>query len=229
MPESLEDKAAVLHEQIARAARKSGRDPSDVLLLGVTKKVPLDIIEEAFRSGMRAFGESKVQELKSKVPLLPSSIQWHMVGHLQTNKARDAVQFAEIIHSVDSENVAREIHKWAENFSKNQKVLIEVNVAGEANKFGVKPEDLEQLAISVNSMPRLELHGLMGMAPYSEEPEKARPHFAHLRNLRDTLESNLGYKLPVLSMGMSGDFEVAVEEGATIVRIGSGLFGERKK
>ncbi len=228
MPDSLEDKLAALQEQIARAARKSGRSPEEILLLGVTKKVPLPVIEEAYRSGMKAFGESKVQELKAKVPRLPSAIHWHMIGHLQSNKARDAVQFAEFIHSVDSENIAAEINKWAQNFSKNQKVLIEVNVAGEANKFGVRPELLEQIASGVNAMPRLELHGLMGMAPYTDDPEKARPHFARLRNLRDRLESGLGYKLPVLSMGMSGDFLPAIEEGATIVRIGTALFGERK-
>ncbi len=226
---TLEERIDSIHAQIAQSASKSGRSSDDILLLAVSKKIALDAMEDAYRSGIKDFGESKIQELKTKVPLLPSSIRWHMIGHLQSNKAREAVQFAELIHSVDTLNLASEIHQCAEKAAKNQKVLVEVNVAGEATKFGVKPDSLEQLAVAVNEMPRLELHGLMCMAPYSDDPEKARPYFAHLRNLRDRLESHLGYQLPVLSMGMSGDFTVAIEEGSTIVRIGTSLFGDRLK
>ncbi|MDL5050404.1 YggS family pyridoxal phosphate-dependent enzyme [Oscillatoria amoena NRMC-F 0135] len=229
MSDHFHQQLGIIREQIAQAAARAGRNTDEILLLGVTKKVSLEMIQEAWASGLREFGENKVQELKAKAPLLPSAVSWHMIGHLQSNKARDAVQFASLIHSVDSAPLAAEIQKQAGKQSKIQKILIEVNVAGEASKFGVKPDALEALAVEVNSLTHLELHGLMCMAPHSDDPEKARPHFARLRNLRDGLESSLGYKLPVLSMGMSGDFVPAIEEGATIVRIGTALFGRRAK
>ena len=191
--------------------------------MAVSKTVPPDRIDEALRHGISIFGENKVQEARAKIPLVSGRARWHMIGHLQTNKARDAVELFELIHSLDSVKLAGELNKCAERAGKTQPVLLEVNVAGEASKFGLKPEDLPVAIQQIAALPRLEVRGLMTLAPFAEDAEKARPYFRRLRELRDA------HGLRELSMGMSNDFEVAVEEGATIVRIGTAIFGERKR
>ena len=188
-------------------------------LIAVSKTVPPERIEEAVAAGQWLFGESKVQEAKAKIPVVSGRVRWHMVGHLQSNKARDAVALFDLIHSVDSVSLATELNKWAERMGKTQAILLEVNVSGEASKFGFKPEDVEAALEQINALPRVEVRGLMTIPPAGKD---ARPFFRQLRQLRDRLG------LAELSMGMSHDYEVAVEEGATMVRIGTAIFGERQ-
>lgn len=225
--EEFQQRLQLIREDITRACVRACRKLEDVELMGVTKKVSLETIMIACRAGLTLFGENKVQEGKLKVQDAPSLSRWHMIGHLQSNKVRDAVSFFSMIHSVDTVTLAQDINKWSERLGRRPQVLIEVNTSGEASKYGVSPAEVEALAVMINSMPRLELCGLMTMAPYCEDSERARPYFARLREIRDTLNQRLGFGLPVLSMGMSGDFPVAVEEGATLIRIGTRLFGER--
>jgi len=198
-------------------------------LLAVAKTHPPDVVQAAAALGLRVFGENKVQEAKAKIPQCPGHLRWHFIGHLQSNKCRDAVELFEMIESVDSLALAQEINKRAEQASKTMPVLLEVNAAGEASKFGYAPKRLLAELKEINALPRLEIHGLMTMPPWSTEPEKARPHFHRLRELKEQCEQTLGAPLPHLSMGMTGDFEIAIEEGATIVRIGTGLFGARTR
>jgi len=206
---------------------RSGRDPASVTLLAVTKTHPPETVKAAVEAGQLLFGENKVQEAKAKIPLCPGKARWHFIGHLQSNKCRDAVHFFEMIQSVDSLALAQEIHKRADQAAKTMPVLLEVNVAGEASKFGYAPERLLVEFAELNGLPRIEIHGLMTVPPWTAEPEKVRPHFRRLRDLKEQCEQILGAALPHLSMGMTGDFEIAIEEGATIVRIGTALFGER--
>lgn len=196
-------------------------------LLAVSKTHPPETIREAVERGQFLFGENKIQEAKAKIPLCPGKVRWHFIGHLQSNKVRDAVGLFEVIQSVDSLAIAQEISKRAEQAAKTMPVLLEVNVAGEASKFGYAPEKLLAELNELNSLPRLEIHGLMAIPPFAPAAEKARPYFQKLRALKNECEQILGAPLPQLSMGMSGDFEVAIEEGATIVRLGTALFGER--
>jgi pyridoxal phosphate enzyme (YggS family) len=213
----------LIQQRIRATAERAGRRPEGIALIAVSKTVGPEDVEAALAAGQTLFGESKIQEARAKIPLVSGRAHWHMIGHLQTNKARDAVALFEVIHSVDSVKLAIELNKWAERAGKTQAILLEVNVSGEASKFGLKPEDLESTVAEINQMPRLEVQGLMTVAPFAEEAEKARPCFRRLRELRDTLG------LRELSMGMSHDFEVAIEEGATLVRIGAGIFGERER
>jgi hypothetical protein len=224
--DNLTARLANLRETIAAAARKTGRDPGTIELVAVSKTQPAEAIREAISAGILHFGENKVQEARGKIEDLGRGL-WHLIGHLQTNKAKDAVRLFDFIDSVDRLDLAQELDRRAEALGKTQNVLLQVNVAGESTKFGCAPEEARDLAEKLNALPRLALHGLMTIAPYSPESEKSRPHFAALRELRDRIEAGTGLKLPVLSMGMSGDFEVAIEEGSTAVRIGTALFGER--
>ncbi len=226
---SLAENFQTLHRRIEAACARGGLDPASVRLLAVSKGMPPELVAAAAECGQVFFGESKVQEAKAKIPLCPGHCRWHMIGHLQSNKCRDAVQMFEMIESVDGVALAQELNKWAEKLSRRVPVLLEVNTAGEATKFGLQPEALVDACLAINELPRLEVHGLMTIAPWSPEPEKARPAFRHLRELRTACEQKLGAPLPHLSMGMSGDFEVAIEEGATIVRVGTALFGSRAK
>jgi PLP dependent protein len=213
--------------RIRAACERAGRDPASVALLAVAKTHPADAVQAAVACGLTWFGENKVQEAKAKIPLCPGKLRWHLVGHLQTNKARDAVEWFEMIQSVDSLRLAEEINKRAEQASKRMAVLLEVNLAGEASKFGYAPERLLAELKDLNALPRLEIHGLMTVPPWSPVAENVRPHFRRLRELKERAEAVLGAPLPQLSMGMTGDFEVGIEEGATIVRIGTAIFGER--
>jgi pyridoxal phosphate enzyme (YggS family) len=218
---------AVIHRRIADACARGGRDPQSVTLLAVSKSQSPDRVSGLVAAGQTLFGENRVQEAKAKISQCPGRLHWQMIGHLQTNKCRDAVQLFEMIQSVDSLALAQEIHKRAEQAAKTMPVLLEVNVAGESSKFGYAPERLLAELTSLNALRRLEIHGLMTIAPFALDPDKVRPVFRRLRELKSRCEDVLGAPLPQLSMGMSGDFEVAIEEGATLVRIGSALFGPR--
>jgi len=216
-----------LRRRIAAACARAGRDPASVTLLAVSKGQPPEVVRAAADLGLTLFGENKVQEAKAKIPLCPGRLRWHLVGHLQSNKARDAVHWFEMIQSLDSLALAAELQKQAEKAAKTVPVLLEVNVAGEATKFGYRPEQLLAELRELNAFPRLEIQGLMTLAPWTPDPEKVRPVFRRLRELKAECEQRLGAPLAHLSMGMSGDFEVAIEEGATLVRIGTALFGPR--
>ncbi len=220
---------ASVRSRIAAACGRANRDPASVQLLAVTKTHPPEVVSEAAQLGLTLFGENKVQEAKAKIPLCPGRLRWHMIGHLQTNKCRDAVELFEMVQGVDSLHLAEELNKRAEQAAKRFPILLEVNVVGEASKFGYKPQQLLQDLDGINALPRLELQGLMTIPPWSPIPEKVRPVFQKLHALKEECEQLLGAPLPHLSMGMTGDFEVAIEEGATIVRIGTALFGERSK
>jgi pyridoxal phosphate enzyme (YggS family) len=194
----------------------------------VSKGHGSDAIRVAADLGLTLFGENRVQEAKVKIGQCPGRLQWHLIGHLQSNKCRDAVHFFGMIQSVDSLALAREINKFAEKSAKTMPILLEVNVAGESSKFGYSPENLLLELREINALPKIEIHGLMTVAPWTQEAEKTRPVFRRLRELKKQCEEILGAPLPHLSMGMSGDFEVAVEEGATMIRIGSAILGPRK-
>ena len=217
-------------ERIATAAKRSGRHPDDVTMIAVSKTHGADVVRDAVAAGMTIFGENKVQEAAWKIPLSPSCARWQLIGHLQTNKARQAVRLFETIHSVDSVKLFDTLEQAARQTGARPEIYVEVNVSGELTKFGLTPEKVPALVEHILEQGQaLTLTGLMTMAPFDPEPEHARPHFAKLRALRDQLESQFGIALPHLSMGMTGDFEVAVEEGATDVRIGTALFGARPK
>jgi pyridoxal phosphate enzyme (YggS family) len=216
-----------IQQRIGAACARAGRDVSSVTLLAVSKTHPPETIREAIEAGQLSFGENKIQEAKAKIPLCPGRARWQFIGHLQSNKVRDAVELFEMIQGVDSLAIAQEISKRAVQAAKTMPILLEVNVAGEASKFGYKPEQLLAELNELNALPKIEIHGLMAIPPFTPVPEKARPYFQRLRELKAECEKILGVPLPQLSMGMSGDFEVAIEEGATIVRVGTALFGER--
>jgi len=214
--------------RIARAAERAGRDPRSVLLVGVVKTVPEDLIREAVALGLEDLGESRVQEAEAHAGAVGrEAARWHMVGHLQRNKAGRAVELFDRVHGVDTVELAAALSRRAVAAGRRLRVLVEVNVSGEATKFGAAPDTLMGLVERVAALPGLALDGLMTVGAPVGTVEEARPGFARLRALRDECERALGLRLPELSMGMSGDFEVAVEEGATLVRVGSALFGER--
>jgi pyridoxal phosphate enzyme (YggS family) len=224
----IRDKLNSVLKRMEAAAVKSGSDRSGIVLVCVTKEAGVKEASEAIQAGATDIGENRVQDAVAKYEALDrrDGIRWHLIGHLQTNKVKKALRIFDMIHSVDSLRLAEEIQKEAEKISKMQSILIEVNVSGEAAKYGVSPESLEDLIKSIRGMKNLMLLGLMTMAPYSGNPEDARPHFRRLRELRDSLSSYNcdNIEMKHLSMGMSGDFEVAIEEGADIVRIGSAIF-----
>lgn len=197
--------------------------------MAVSKFHPPESIAAAAALGLTTFGESRVQEAKMKIPQCPGRLAWHLIGHLQSNKAKDAVALFPMIQSVDSLALAQELQRHAEKQSRRVGILLEVNVAGEASKFGWRPEAVLADLEATNALSRLEIHGLMTIAPYATDPERVRPCFRRLRELRDRCAERLGAPLPVLSMGMSGDLEVAIEEGSTMVRVGTALFGERPR
>ncbi|MEI6197972.1 MAG: YggS family pyridoxal phosphate-dependent enzyme [Verrucomicrobiota bacterium] len=217
----------MIRQRIKAACDRCDREPNSVTLLAVTKTQPPEVVSDAAAHGLLVFGENKVQEAKAKIPACSGKLRWHFIGHLQSNKCRDAVQLFSMIQSVDSLALAQEINKRADEAAKTMPVLLEVNLAGEASKFGYPPKALLAELNAINALPRIEVHGLMTVPPWSPEAENSRPHFRRLRELKEECEQLLGAPLPHLSMGMSGDFEVAIEEGATMVRIGTALFGPR--
>lgn len=216
-----------VRQRVAAACDRAGRDASSVTLVTVAKGQPAEMVCAAAQLGLSLFGENRVQEAKAKIGLCPARLRWHLIGHLQSNKCRDAVHFFAMIQSVDSLSLALEINKWADKSAKTMPVLIEVNVAGESSKFGYAPDKVLAELREINALPRIEVHGLMTVAPFAREAEKVRPVFRRLRELKRECEDLLGAPLAHLSMGMSDDFEVAVEEGATMIRLGSAVLGPR--
>ena len=221
---------AEVTSRIEAACRRSGRDPSEVEIVAVTKTHGADVVGEARDAGLMHIGENKVQEAAWKKAASVGGMEWHLIGHLQSNKVRPALEIFDVIHSVDSIKLADRIESVAEDTGLRPRILLEVNVSGEKSKSGMKPDEvIPTLDHIASACPRITVEGLMTMAPFSENPEDARPYFRDLRELRDKAERTFGIKLPRLSMGMSGDYEVAVEEGATWVRLGTVLFGDRPK
>ena len=215
-----------IRARIEDAARRSGRAPSAVTLIGVTKAVPVERIRDALARGLADVGENRVQEAQAKRAALDAPARWHLIGHLQRNKAKDAVELFDLIHSVDSPVLLEALERHAAARGRRVELLLQVNVSGEAAKHGCRPEDASALAEAAGACPHVVCRGLMTLAPFSTNPEEARPHFRRLRELRDHLQATVHSPL-VLSMGMSQDFEVAIEEGADLVRIGTALFGDR--
>lgn len=215
--------------KISAACARSGRNCEEVEIIAVTKTHGPEVVQEAWEAGLSTVGENKVQEAMWKKDSSVSGPSWHLIGHLQTNKVRHALDTFDCIHSVDSLKLIDKIAAVAEETGRNPRILLEVNVSGEKSKTGMAAEDLPAAVERALSSGRIWLEGLMTMAPFSENPEDSRPYFRRLRELRDEAEARFGAKLPRLSMGMSGDYEVAVEEGATYLRLGTVLFGERPK
>jgi pyridoxal phosphate enzyme (YggS family) len=215
--------------QIAEAAKKSGRNIEDVDLVVITKTHPTEKVREAIEAGQTLFGESRVQEARVKIPDLPSNLRWHFVGHLQKNKIRHALSLFELFHGLDDVDLAQQMDRVAAEEGMYPRVLLEVNVAGEGSKFGFQPNKLREQMEELLALPRVTIEGLMCIPPLAKEAEHSRKYFVHLRELRDALEKEFAVKLPQLSMGMTQDFVVAVEEGATLVRVGTAIFGERKR
>jgi PLP dependent protein len=232
---SISQNLATVRERLERAARRAGRSASDVVLMGVSKTHPPELIREAYATGLRLFGENRVQEFSAKAALLTdlAGAEWHMIGHLQTNKAARAVELFSAVESVDSVKLAEKLDAAARNLNKKLPVLIEINVGGEVMKSGVGPDahELEELLQSAVRLQALEFRGLMTVPPFMDDPEGARPFFRKLRELRDASAARklTAIRMDVLSMGMSHDFEVAIEEGSTCVRVGTAIFGARQK
>lgn len=225
----LQENLTRIRSRIDQACERSGRQPDSVRLMAVSKNQPPERVAEAALAGLTLFGENRIQEAKVKIPLCPSQLEWHFIGHLQSNKSRDAVSLFQVVQGVDSLALAEELQKQAIKQARSLPILLEINVAGESSKFGWNPDRLLAELLQLNALNRLEVHGLMTIAPYAVDPEQVRPIFRRLRELRDRCTDLLGAPLPVLSMGMSGDLEVAIEEGATLVRVGTALFGERPR
>lgn len=224
MSETFADRLERVEQRIQAACDHAGRERGSVTLLAVSKTKPPEAVREAVDCGLRLFGENKVQESQSKIPMCPGGLEWHLIGHLQSNKAKIAAHLFQMIHSVDSLKLLRALDTHA---NQTLPVLLQVNIAGEAAKFGMKPDEVAGAIEAANQMSKIEVHGLMVIPPFSPDPEKTRVHFSNLRKLRDQLQEETGTPLPELSMGMSHDLEVAIEEGSTWVRIGTDLFGHR--
>ena len=226
----IKENLAQVYRNIERARENAGRKPDEVNLIAVSKTKPISMLMEAYECGCREFGENKVQELTEKYDLMPKDVKWHMIGHLQRNKVKYIVDKVVLIHSVDSLKLAEEISREALKKQVNVSILIEINIAGEESKFGVRPDEAESLVREIALLPNIQIKGLMAIAPYVENPEENRQYFARLKQLSvDISRKNIdNVNMNVLSMGMSGDYMVAVEEGATCVRVGTDIFGERQ-
>jgi len=218
-----------VREQIAQAAARVGCVAEEIELVAIAKTHPAEKVREAIETGQTLFGESRVQEARAKIPELPSNLRWHFVGHLQKNKIRHALPLFEMIHSVDSLGLAQDINRIAEEDGMHPRVLLEVNVAGEGSKFGFKSETLRAEMESLLALPRLSILGLMTIPLLAEEAEASRKYFVQLRKMRDRLQAEFRVDLAQLSMGMTQDFPVAIEEGATLVRVGTAIFGQRTR
>ena len=232
---AITDNIARIRERISQAAARAGRSPDSVILMAVSKVVEPERIRQAYQAGIRVFGENRVQEFDGKASALADlkEAEWHLIGHLQTNKAKKAVELFHAVDSVDSLRLAEKLNQAAEQANKTLTVLIEINVGGEESKSGVAPasSELEELLQGFQKLQNLEVRGLMTIPPFTENPQDGRPYFRRLRELRDTIANRRlpRIQMDVLSMGMSHDFEVAIEEGSTCVRVGTAIFGERPK
>jgi len=224
----IRDSLAGIHKRVEAAALACGRNPEEIKVVAVSKRFPVEKIIEANENGHSLFGENQVQEARDKIALLEGrDIKWHLIGHLQSNKARIAAQCFDCIQTVDRPKIARRLDSLASEFGRDLAVLMQVNVGGEEQKAGIDPGDAPQLLAVIDECPNLRLQGLMTIPPYTEDPEDARNYFKTLREIRDTLNEGRGVPLQDLSMGMSHDFEVAIQEGATIIRVGTAIFGQR--
>jgi len=232
---SIAPNIASIHERIAAAASRAGRNPKEIALMAVSKTHPPESIGEAYEAGLRVFGENRIQEFASKIGTLQNlpAAEWHMIGHLQTNKAFKATELFHAVDSVDSLKLAEKLDAAARQLGKKLSLLLEINVGGEAAKSGVAPDSpaLDELLIAAPRLDSLQFRGLMTVPPFTDDPQDARPYFRKLRGLRDNIAARKhpGVNLDVISMGMSHDFEVAIEEGSTCVRVGTAIFGERTK
>jgi len=220
---------AQVEERISEAARKSSRAADQIELVAVSKTHAAEKVQAAVDAGQLLFGESRVQEARAKIPLLPSRLRWHFIGHLQKNKIRHALPLFEMFHGIDSLALAQDIDRIADEDGMRPHILLEVNLAGEASKHGFSPEALRRDLEAALSLGRLTIEGLMTLPPLAPEAEASRRYFVALRELRDQLEAEFKVRLPQLSMGMSGDYPIAIEEGATLVRVGTAIFGERSR
>ena len=218
-----------IKKRVEAACLRVGRKPEEVTLIAVSKTKPVEMLREAYEAGARDFGENKVQEILKKHPKMPEDARFHMIGHLQRNKVKQVLPHAVLIHSVDSYRLAEQISQEAGKLGITAKILLEVNVAKEESKFGMMPEDVEEMAGQIAALPHLQIEGLMTIAPFVDDPEKNRPVFRKLYQLSvDIKKKNIdNVNMGVLSMGMTGDYQVAVEEGSTMIRVGTGIFGAR--
>ncbi len=225
--QTIKNNLEIINEKIKKAALRANRNPEEIKLVAVTKTATTEQIEEAINAGVKIIGENRVQDAKEKYQILTADIEWHLIGHLQTNKAKYAVEIFNCIHSVDSIKLAQEIDKRSKQFGKIMDVLVEVNVSGEETKYGIKPEEVEPFLKEISGFPRIRVIGLMTIAPIMEDKEEVRPYFRKFRELSKEIKSKHmeNVKIDYLSMGMTEDFEIAIEEGANMVRIGRGIFG----
>jgi len=229
-PGAIADRLQGIRERIAAAAGRAGRDPESVTLVGVGKTVPPDRILEAVQAGLADLGENRVQEARDKAPLLPGTVRWHLVGHLQANKANHAARLFQVVHSIDSVETLERLERAAEREGRRMTAMAQVNLAGEATKSGARTEDLDRILETAAGLRSVALTGLMILPPYDPDPGRSRPFFRRLRELLHEAQGrHPGLSLRHLSMGMTEDFEVAIEEGATMVRVGRALFGERRE
>lgn len=225
----LKENLNVVETKIAEACKKAGRDRSEVTLIAVSKTKPIEMLDEVYQENIRDFGENKVQELCDKMDKMPSDIRWHMIGHLQRNKVKYIVDRVALIHSVDTYRLAEEINIQAKKKQITVPILVEVNIANEASKFGTSAEDAILLVEEISQLENVRIKGLMTIAPYVENAEENRLYFRKIKQLSvDIINKNIdNVSMEILSMGMTGDYAVAIEEGATMVRVGTGIFGER--
>lgn len=225
----ISDNIKKIQKNIEKSCQKAGRDPKEVTLIAVSKTKPIPMLEEAYQAGSRDFGENKVQEIMDKHPALPEDIRWHMIGHLQRNKVKYIVDKVALVHSVDSLRLAEELNRQAGKKQAEIDVLVEVNIAEEESKFGTSRAEAIQLVEEMAKLPHIHVKGLMTIAPFVEDPEENRKYFRQIKELSvDITKKNIdNVSMSVLSMGMTNDYMVAVEEGATMVRVGTGIFGER--
>ncbi len=222
------ERLALVQQRIADACARAGRAQDEVQLVTVSKTHGPERIEEAVACGLTVFGESRIQEARAKIPLCPGHLHWHLIGHLQTNKVKQAAPLFDVVHSIDSERLLEAYNEACSDAGRRARIFLQVNVSGEGSKFGIAPDQLPSLIERSNSAMNVEVAGLMTIPPFAEEAEKARPHFARLRELRDEAAAQSGVVLRELSMGMSHDYEIAIEEGATTIRIGTAIMGERE-
>ena len=228
MESSIAENLEAVRTGISESERRSGRPAGSVELVAVSKTHPPDIIRQAADAGQWVYGENRVQEAKAKIPVLPARLRWHLIGHLQTNKIRQALPLFEMIHGVDSVELLDEVQRIAGDLGLFPRVLLQVNVAGESSKFGFSPQWLLSQVERISRADRVHVEGLMTIPPPAPRAEDSRRYFVLLRQLRDRLETEFRFPLPQLSMGMSSDYRVAVEEGATYVRVGTAIFGARR-
>lgn len=227
--EMLKENLENVEEKIQEACRRSGRKREDITLIAVSKTKPIETLQHAYDLGVRVFGENKVQELSEKYDALPDDIHWHMIGHLQRNKIKYIIGKTELIHSVDSLRLAEAIEKEAAKRNLTADVLMEVNIAQEESKFGLLPEEVDEFIEKVQKLPHLQVKGLMTIAPFVENPEENREVFAQLKKLSVDIATKNAHNITmsILSMGMTNDYQIAIEEGATMIRVGTGIFGAR--